>query len=449
MTDEPIQEEDKPLSRRAFIGAAAGGIGVIAAGALVAGICGDGAPEEQPDDPENASTETASDAGGQVGASSPARLGSILPASAVAQSILIALAPESVAALVTDVASNEQAAGLMEDGTSRSASLADEASAEAFVSSVTRIAPEAIFDAGYYDDDHAQLLARIQEATQVPFALVNLNDHSFSEAMSIAADAFGIDGADVKIAEVAKAESICEKAANTPADERFVVHVAGGTEATRAYGKDTAMRRMLLNAAADAYPVTNEQLGTYTVQDDSCFRSDLTPDVVLFASRSASADYLAEGTRTMQWEVPAAGRFNRVLPGLVSGFAWLEGMSDFALMTIGAAWVAQLLYPVRCGKRENLASGFYQTLYGQSLKADELAEECEAAIEAANITTKQALDAEVAAWQDEQAQMAQSLFDAMDKANEPTQEEIDHAIEAAREYAEQQRQWRENPYGGE
>lgn len=412
---------NRAISRRELIGATAAGIGAVAATATL-GSC---APSEQ-----TASRDSLESA--QKGLEEKEGCKRVVPASSMAQSLIAAIAPETLVSLVDSFAVGESPQAIDTSGLPCTGSFSEDGIG-AFGQMISAYSPDLILDVGRYDQSRADALLSLQEATGIPHTLVNLKEVGLSEAASLLAQVMDVDMPEDKIKVLEQIESVEEKAASIAESDRFVVYLGGGEDGFVAYGDGTVEQRIVKNSGAVPYVAEGAESGSNCV-DSSIFSGDHLPDIAFLIDRAAGEDFLADGYATGSWSVFEIGRLGFVFPALVGGRVWLGEMSSFAKVTLGAAWLAAVLYPnVVKVDGDELAESFYATLFGRAPELEAMADECKSLIDNRLPISKSDLNAEVSAFREMRSGEAQDMQKRLQEANDPsnwTDEELRESYEA-------------------
>lgn len=136
------------------------------------------------------------------------------------------------------------------------------------------------------------------------------------------------------------------------------------------------------------------------------FYSNCGIDFIFLSSEEGYALYLNKAASVAVagvsiWSGTPVSKLGDVLPALVSKRAWLEDMSPFAQLSLGAAWLANYLYPDLCScDIDELTTRFYRELFGMALSEAKYAAEAEEALSAKRGMSAKEIHAEQEAYFD-------------------------------------------------
>lgn len=416
---EPRNPATSGITRRGLIGAA--GASVVAA-ALGVAAC------SQAESP-TASQLAETDGNARVNHENPVR---VMPASSMAQSLIAALSPVCLASLVGEFAPGELPQDFAMEGLSVTGVFSEDGRAS-FLKMVDAVKPDLVVDVGRYEGSRASALVSLQDESGVPCFSANLNEMPLSEVAKTLAELTGIEDCSGVVSTLEDIEDDLDAVSNIPASESLGVYVGGGEDGLLAYGSGTVEDRMVKSSGAMPFVAAGAETGSSYVED-TVFLADYSPDIVFLLDRAASQDYVEEGGVTSLWRVVRAGRLGCVFLGLAGGCAWLGEMSPFAKVTVGAAWLAALLYPDKVSaEKDSVVTNFYETLFGAVPQMDPMASSGAALLEDGLPVNKAELDAKDQASREERDQDAQAVANGIQAANNPdnyTDEELRQIYDA-------------------
>ncbi len=404
---EQGEEARGSLTRRGFVAAAVAGIGAVAVGSA-ASCSSRGTASGGISLPAESSYD--SDRGGSVRA---------MPANHLAQSLIAAVAPRSLAALADSFATGECPQGLDAESLLLAGSFSA-LSLSGFKAMVESCSPDVLVYASHGNAAERQAFVDFAGNVSLPYVAVDLDETSFSEAARAVAKALSVDENQVSIQALEGVDKVIASAASVASEDRFLVYAGGGDEGFLAYGPDAPANRML--ESSGSIPLVVEGIyGTesYIVDSDSVDGDDRFPEIVFLLTRKAGQDYVGDRIDTVLWQVSTPGRAQCVFPALAGGVAWIGEMSEFAMETIGAAWIASLLYPSQVGvDADALVKGLYSSLFGAVPSKDEFAQQSAECIAARLPVSKADLDSEMTARKEANEKYAQEMVESLHSSND-------------------------------
>lgn len=415
------------MTRRSFVGAAAG---------MAAGLAAGCATDEAADQSSIVSgiNHTTSESIGDGGDGLSRR---VMPASQFAQSTLLALCPEYLVSLVEIVPDAEIPSSCPQVNELPVTGPLTYFDAPLEFMEVTKaVCPDMVLDVGVFPAMEDGCLDGLEAKLGVPIALVDVNGMTVLDAMKVVADLFPARPSEDKLSVVSDVEGVLSTGLYAvQANERVCVHLGVMGEMVEPVfaEEESADWQMLAEASADQWrPMGGEGL---TVGDE--------PDLIVAMEPESYADYLDNGTNTTLWSFGTAREAGTVVPGLVASRVWLSNMSGFVKATLGALWLGNFLYPnaYECDIN-SMVQHFYSVLFGREI--DEAPEASEASLKIAELKgmgkeglaqRRSAVEAELAAKGERLAREADELNNR--KLND---DELNALFDAMGSGTEEQRQ---------
>ena len=327
----------------------------------------------------------------------------LAPVSSYAQSLINVVCPDGLASTVESLRTLEmpQSCSTFKDAIPRVEAPASAESLEVFASRVAKVKPDFLVDVGYAGTD--------------------LVDASVLERLS----SVPVEAPEAAIAVLGEIDALLSRAQAVEEGNRPCVLVGFDVDGFTVPGESTSAWRAVENAAGVPCDVGG---GTgFKCVDEMAIAEKYNLNLVFLANGDAYEDYCDGGIQTAGWNILGVGKAGRVYPGCVSESVWLEDMSGFAQVSLGAAWLAGALYP-ECASQgfDDLAQRYYSALFGTEAVVDARFAQWPDAQEDGDIPFKAELDAEQQGIRDDLSEAMDRGFEAMreEAARQPTEEEL-------------------------
>ena len=350
----------------------------------------------------------------------------LAPVSSYAQSLINVVCPDGLASTVESLRTLEmpQSCSTFKDAIPRVEAPASAESLEVFASRVAKVKPDFLVDVGYAGTDlvDASVLERL---SGVPVVSISLDDMPFSRALTVLAERVRVEAPEAAIAVLGEIDALLSRAQAVEEGNRPCVLVGFDVDGFTVPGESTSAWRAVENAAGVPCDVGG---GTgFKCVDEMAIAEKYDLNLVFLANGDAYEDYCDGGIQTAGWNILGVGKAGRVYSGCASESVWLEDMSGFAQVSLGAAWLAGALYP-ECASHgfDELAQRYYSALFGTEAVVDARFAQWPDAQEDGGIPSKAELDAEQQGIRDDLSEAMDRGFEAMreEAARQPTEEEL-------------------------